>query len=91
MFLAAIAATLVFHWSKNAETQWPSATSVPLLFGIAAIGWGYQELRAGKALIHRAPYMASRTERPLVFWTVILVFGFAIGLVLLAAFVWRVT
>lgn len=48
---------------------------------------GVKELREGRALIYN--YTASRTERPFTFWTVILVFRFAIGAELLGAVVWR--
>jgi hypothetical protein len=56
-------------------------------FGTAAILWGLQDLRAGRALmIYDYAY---RAERPFAFWTIILVLRFAMGAVLLAALAWR--
>lgn len=58
-----------------------------LLLGLSAVLWGVNELRSGKALIiHES---ALREERPFVFWSVILVFRFAIGAILLGAGLWR--
>jgi hypothetical protein len=44
------------------------------------------ELRAGRALV--LSNSATRDRQPFVFWTVILVFRFAIGAVLVAAGLW---
>jgi len=65
----------------------PRPLLVVFSFGTAAILWGIQDLRSGPALV--VNYYASRSERPFTFWTVILLFRFAIGAVLLAALVWR--
>lgn len=87
MFIAAIGAMVTYHWSTAPAARWMAATLTPLFLGIAAIVWGVKELREGRALIYN--YTASRTERPFTFWTVILVFRFAIGAELLGAVVWR--
>lgn len=90
-FLAGVGGALVYHFSHDPGVRWYAATSVPFFFGLAAIFWGVQELRAGEALIYRAPYMASRIKQPVVFWIIILVFRFVIGAVLLLAFAWRIS
>jgi len=78
---------LSYHWSASPEISWMSATLVPFFLGIAAIGWGVNELKSGRALVYN--YMASRAKLPLTFWMVILVFRFGIGALLLAAVAWR--
>jgi len=89
MFVAAVGAMLTYHWSVAPQLRWMAATLTPFFLGVAAIAWGVNEVRDGKALIYRAPYRASRSKQPLTFWTVILVFRFAIGAALLGAVVWR--
>ncbi len=58
-----------------------------LLLGVSALLWGVNELRSGRALVVRQK--AVRADQPFVFWSVILVFRFAIGVVLLGAGLWR--
>lgn len=89
-FLAGIGGALVFRWSGDAAIRWYAATSVPLFFAIAAIFWGINEIGAGEALIYRAPYTASRARQPVLFWTIILVFRFTPGILLLLGFFWRI-
>ena len=87
MFIAAVGAMLTYHWSMAPAVRWMAATLVAFFLGVGAIGWGVNELRDGKALVYN--YTASRAQRPFTFWTVILVFRFAIGAVLLVAVAWR--
>lgn len=86
LFAAGVAAVYAYS-SMDATVHRIAPFLVVFSFGAAAIFRGVQELRAGRVLVihHRA----SRAERPVTFWTVVLVFRFAPGAALLAALVWR--
>lgn len=87
-FVAAVGVMLIFHWSMSSGVRWTAAAVLPFLLGVAAIGWGFNALSSGETVVYN--YSASRAERPFTFWTNILVFRFAIGVVLIAGGVWHI-
>ena len=86
IFLMALAVGYGSSRSHDPGDRRLGAGVFALLMGISALLWGVNELRAGRALV--LSNSATRDRQPFVFWTVILVFRFAIGAVLVAAGLW---
>jgi len=86
-FIAAVGVMLTYHWSMSPGLRWTAAAALPFFLGFAAIGWGLNALSSGETVVYN--YSASRAKRPFTFWTNVLVFRFAIGVVLIAGGVWH--
>lgn len=87
IFVVAIGVAWGYSHTSDPDLLWLESGVFALLLGLSGLLWGVSELRSGKALV--ITETAYREEQPFVFWTVILVFRFAIGAVLLGAGLWR--
>lgn len=87
LFTAGIFAAWEFKHSDDPAVHHAAPLFLVFSFGTSAILWGIQDLRSGRTLVIN--YYASRAERPFTYWTVILLFRFAMGIILLGALVWR--
>lgn len=89
VFVAAIGVAWAYSHTEDPARQRMESGVFVFLLGVSALLWGVNELRSGKAVVIRET--AYREDQPFVYWSVILVFRFAIGLVLLGAGLWRLT
>lgn len=86
-FVVAIGVAYAYSHTHDPRLRWLESGVFAALLGVSGILWGVNELRSGRALV--ITQTAFREDQPFVFWSVILVFRFAIGAVLLAAGLWR--
>lgn len=87
LFVAALGAAYAYREAQDPTLKMVTSGFFAVLLGAAGILWGVQELRAGSALIvHRNAF---RDDQPIVFWSVILIFRFTIGAVMIAAGLWH--
>ena len=87
LFAAGIVAAWEYKHSDDPAVHRMAPLLIVFSFGTAAILWGIQDLRSGRALVIH--YHAARSERPFTYWAVVLLFRFAMGAVLLGALIWR--
>jgi hypothetical protein len=83
LFVAALGLAYAYSHTAAPHLKQLEAGYFALLLGASGILWGRNELRSGRTLVvNRA---VGRSENPVVFWIVIVIFRFAIGLIMLAA------